>query len=199
MGFTCALRVTTQAVVSYTALPPLRKRGQRSGDLPLDVHTHKVRLTSLWMSTRYLAHKVRSRLCGCPHRYLVRKAHSIRGIRRVLRLPYIRLAAGKPARVSCTKSAPMWTHCLRGTFLLHCPGSRLHQTLSGILPCEARTFLSCGLSAPAAATICPTQNIWKFSRFQRKLQVSSSAFCGMKIKQAACPPCRLNNRTVVIH
>ncbi len=45
-----------------------------------------------------------------------------------------------------------------GTFLLHCPWSRLHQTLSGILPCEARTFLICRLSAIAAATICLTQN-----------------------------------------
>ena len=33
-----------------------------------------------------------------------------------------------------------------GIFLLHCPWSRLHQTLSGILPCEARTFLTCSLS-----------------------------------------------------
>ena len=33
-----------------------------------------------------------------------------------------------------------------GIFLLHCPWSRLRQTLSGTLPCEARTFLSCGLS-----------------------------------------------------
>ena len=28
-----------------------------------------------------------------------------------------------------------------GIFLLHWPWSRLHRTLSGILPCEARTFL----------------------------------------------------------
>ncbi len=34
-----------------------------------------------------------------------------------------------------------------GIFLLHCPWSRLRQTLSGILPCEARTFLSRHLSA----------------------------------------------------
>ena len=33
-----------------------------------------------------------------------------------------------------------------GTFLLHCPWSRLRQTLSGTLPFEARTFLSCILS-----------------------------------------------------
>ena len=29
-----------------------------------------------------------------------------------------------------------------GYFLLHYPGSHLHRTLSGILPCEARTFLT---------------------------------------------------------
>ena len=33
-----------------------------------------------------------------------------------------------------------------GIFLLHCPWSRLRQTLSGTLPFEARTFLSCILS-----------------------------------------------------
>ena len=33
-----------------------------------------------------------------------------------------------------------------GTFLLHFPWSHLRQTLSGILPCEARTFLSRSLS-----------------------------------------------------
>ena len=32
--------------------------------------------------------------------------------------------------------------CFRGLFLLHCPGSRLHRPLTGILPCEARTFLT---------------------------------------------------------
>ena len=36
---------------------------------------------------------------------------------------------------------------LRGVSLLHYPGSCLHQTLSGILPCEARTFLSRTLSS----------------------------------------------------
>ena len=43
-----------------------------------------------------------------------------------------------------------------GSFLLHFPWSRLHRTLSGILPCEARTFLICGLSAPADAITCLT-------------------------------------------
>ena len=45
-----------------------------------------------------------------------------------------------------------------GTFLLHYPWSHLHRTLSGILPCEARTFLTCCLSAIAAAIICATQS-----------------------------------------
>ena len=34
-----------------------------------------------------------------------------------------------------------------GIVLLHFPWSHLHRTLSGILPCEARTFLTCCLSA----------------------------------------------------
>ena len=71
MGFTCALSVTSQAVVSYTALPPL----------------------------------------------------------------------------------PTGTKCLSGgIFLLHCPWSRLHQTLSGTLLCEARTFLT----PKRCATVCLT-------------------------------------------
>ena len=46
-----------------------------------------------------------------------------------------------------------------GTFLLHCPWSRLRQTLSGTLPCEARTFLSRGLAVsrqrpPVLLTTC---------------------------------------------
>jgi len=45
-----------------------------------------------------------------------------------------------------------------GYFLLHLPGSRLHRTLSGILPYEARTFLTCGLSALAAAIVCATHS-----------------------------------------
>ena len=42
--------------------------------------------------------------------------------------------------------------------LLHFPGSHLHRPLAGILPCEARTFLSCVLSAIAAAIIYLTHN-----------------------------------------
>ena len=40
-----------------------------------------------------------------------------------------------------------------GIFLLHYPWSHLHRTLSGILPYEARTFLTCQM---AAAIICLT-------------------------------------------
>ena len=43
-----------------------------------------------------------------------------------------------------------------GYFLLHYPGSHLHRTLSGILPCEARTFLTCTAYAYAAAIVCAT-------------------------------------------
>ena len=53
-----------------------------------------------------------------------------------------------------------------GIFLLHWSGSRLHRTLSGTLPYEARTFLTCGLSALAAAITCPTHlGILTFQRF----------------------------------
>ena len=86
MGFTYARSVTSAAVVSYTALPPLPDSGQ--------------------------------------------------------------------ARIG-------------GIFLLHFPWSRLHRTLSGILPCEARTFLTCGLSTLAAAIICPTY--FKTERTPQKL------------------------------
>ncbi len=41
-----------------------------------------------------------------------------------------------------------------GISLLHFPVSHLNLTLSGILPCEARTFLS---RIAAAATTCDTQ------------------------------------------
>ncbi len=49
------------------------------------------------------------------------------------------------AVVSYTALPPL-PDCSGGSFLLHFPWSHLHRTLSGILPCEARTFLTCGLS-----------------------------------------------------
>ncbi len=46
----------------------------------------------------------------------------------------------KPDPLRCEKSRLLFRGSL---FLLHFPWSRLHRTLSGILPCEARTFLTC--------------------------------------------------------
>ena len=63
------------------------------------------------------------------------------------------------AVVSYTALPPLPYSGITGTggiFLLHYPWSRLHRTLSGILPCEARTFLTC---TNAAAIICATHNI----------------------------------------
>ena len=62
----------------------------------------------------------------------------------------------------CYQTSGSLLHCLftltlaGGYFLLHFPGSHLHRTLSGILPYEARTFLTCSLSAFAAAIVCAT-------------------------------------------
>ena len=67
------------------------------------------------------------------------------------------LPVTRKAVVSYTAFPPLPAGYTRtgGLFLLHFPGSRLHRTLSGILPCEARTFLTCGISALAAAIIYP--------------------------------------------
>ena len=65
----------------------------------------------------------------------------------------------RKAVVSCTALPPLPDSCIArigGIFLLHFPWSRLHRTLSGILPCEARTFLTCCLSALTAAITCLT-------------------------------------------
>ena len=51
-------------------------------------------------------------------------------------------------------------------FLLHFPGSHLHRPLAGTLPYEARTFLTCVLSAIAAAIICSTHKLTKNSIFK---------------------------------
>ena len=40
-----------------------------------------------------------------------------------------------------------------GISLLHYPWSRLHRTLSGILPCEARTFLTCSYEQPRSSVL----------------------------------------------
>ena len=57
------------------------------------------------------------------------------------------------AVVSYTAFPPLPAKSAGGLFLLHCPWSRLHRMLSGILPYEARTFLTCTY---AAAIICAT-------------------------------------------
>ena len=60
-----------------------------------------------------------------------------------------------------------------GIFLLHFPWSHLHRTLSGILPCEARTFLTCCLSALTAAITCLTcifKSVFYYSTIQQKSQ-----------------------------
>jgi len=54
--------------------------------------------------------------------------------------------------VSYTAFPPLPTK-VGGISLLHYPGSHLRRTLSGILPFEARTFLTCTLSGIAAAII----------------------------------------------
>ena len=48
----------------------------------------------------------------------------------------------REAVVSYTALPPLPELYPGGIFLLHYPWSRLHRTLSGILPCEARTFLT---------------------------------------------------------
>lgn len=51
------------------------------------------------------------------------------------------LSVTRKAVVSYTALPPLPEYS-GGIFLLHCPWSHLHQTLSGILPYEARTFLT---------------------------------------------------------
>ena len=60
------------------------------------------------------------------------------------------------AVVSYTTISPLPSMAV--SFLLHFPGSHLHRPLAGILPYEARTFLSCILSVIAAAIVYPTHN-----------------------------------------
>ncbi len=52
-----------------------------------------------------------------------------------------------PGRWSLTPPLHPYRPQAGGSFLLHFPGSFLHRTLSGILPFEARTFLTCSLSS----------------------------------------------------
>ena len=57
-----------------------------------------------------------------------------------------------------------------GIFLLHCPGSRLRRPLTGILPCEARTFLTCSfrITRFAAAIICPACHAVLYTKKTKK-------------------------------
>ena len=89
----------------------------------------------------------------------------------------------------CYQRGGSLLHCLStltcknagGLFLLHCPWSHLRQTLSGTLPCEARTFLSCTLSSVQQRSsvllsvsyyitflfFCPVPNITPLKCFHR--------------------------------
>ena len=70
---------------------------------------------------------------------------------------YMAFSVTRETVVSYTAFPPLRRYGIRrGLFLLHWPGSHLHRTLSGILPYEARTFLTCSLSAFAAAIVCAT-------------------------------------------
>ena len=126
MGFTCALPVTVQAVVSYTALPPLPQRRQHS------------------------CFPIQSKNC-------------------------------------------IWG----GIFLLHWPWSHLHRMLSGILPYEARTFLTCTLSSVQPRSFIllsrhllyiKTASTYKFSakRIARQFFTAYSQKVFQKFQQALC-------------
>ena len=52
------------------------------------------------------------------------------------------LSVTEQAVVSYTAFPPLPAEKAGGLFLLHYPWSRLRRMLSGILPCEARTFLT---------------------------------------------------------
>ncbi len=86
--------------------------------------------------------------------------------------------------VSYTAFPPLQTYVC-GIFLLHYSGSHLHRTLSGILPYEARTFLTCHA---AAATIRPTHiNISKchsvnLNTFYSKCKASVINIASPKLK-----------------
>ena len=144
MGFTCAPAVTSRAVVSYTALPPLR----------LQWATHHARSSNRFalLATRhspYAHFSFSIRHARSSNRFaLLATRHS----------PYAMFSSDAYVSKLTTPLCFPWrmAHCKRGTFLLHWPWSRLHRTLSGILPCEARTFLTCCLSASAAAITCLT-------------------------------------------
>ena len=77
--------------------------------------------------------------------------------------------------------------------LLHWPGSHLHRTLSGILPCEARTFLVCALSGPAAAIARPAYILMHFTRESDSCQLRRGNILRLQIPSEVNswgpPPC----------
>ncbi len=75
------------------------------------------------------------------------------------------LAVTSQAVVSYTAFPPLPEES-GGLFLLHWSGSRLHRTLSGILPYEARTFLTWRLSALPAAITCAAYDTIYFITIQ---------------------------------
>ena len=73
------------------------------------------------------------------------------------------------------------------SFLLHWSGSHLHRTLSGILPCKARTFLTCQRqprspvrlipSATNLKSVCPVS----YHAFAQHLIISQDTILGKRI------------------
>ena len=68
---------------------------------------------------------------------------------------YTAFSVTSEAVVSYTAIPPL-PHKAAVYFLLHFPWGHPHRTLSGILPCEARTFLTYDISVLVCATICAT-------------------------------------------
>ena len=98
-----------------------------------------------------------------------------------------------------TKSECLCTPSLGGTFLLHWPWSRLHRTLSGILPYEARTFLSCGLSTLAAAIVCLTFVFCDFIISLKNCKELFHIFQQLQDVLFQCSPaCTKTNNTVIL-
>ena len=81
-----------------------------------------------------------------------------------------------------------------GIFLLHWPWSRLHRTLSGILPCEARTFLTCRRAD--AQTDSRDYSFYSFppvyyTAFPTVLQVPDRGACPLRLSApASCGTCK---------
>ena len=83
------------------------------------------------------------------------------------------------AVVSYTAFAPLPAFA-GGIFLLHWPGSRLHRTLSGILPCEARTFLTCSLSSLQPRPSVPLRRV----PYHNSFVSASTEFYGRRLSSA---------------